>query len=535
MSPTRREVLKAGLGAAVLAAVPRPLLARFGAGWEPVPPIQDPRVRDLALRAVEAARAAGATYADVRLTHTRRRRFALPLVGHVQDREQMGVGVRAMVAGYWGYASSPVWDVDEMARLGREATRRARDSAMGPARPVDLAAAPVVTDGHWTMPVEIDPFEVSPYEIVDHLQSLSLFATRRPRVGVPVNWCEFEVQEKAFASTEGSYCSQRRYRSEGQFVVGYQGESERTQGALDLLTPAGVGWELYRGQPMYDEIERLIERLEEDLTLPLKAVEVGRYDLVCDAWSVARLVDRTLGRATELDRALGFEANAGGTSFLDDPLAMLGELEVAAPALTLSANRSERGGAATIAWDDEGVRPDDFTLVRDGVVTDYQTTRESASWIAEYYARNGRPARSHGCASAPSALELPLQRTPNLAIAPGPEALDFDGAVAGVDRGIAVRQLDVDMDFQGLNGLGLGAPVYEIKAGKRVARIVGSGLLFRAPELWKSLLALGGAESLRRYGTATNKGEPPQRDYHSVTAPPAIFGNVTAIDVMRKA
>jgi len=535
MSPTRRELLKAGLGIAALALVPRPLLARLESGWEPVPPIRDPRVKELALAAVEAARAAGATYADVRLTHTRTRRFTLPRAAFIQDAEQMAVGVRALVDGCWGYASSPVWDRNGVARLGRAAVASARTGSAGRTREVELAPAPVVHDEHWTMPVEIDPFEVHPFEIVDYLQSLALFTTRLPGAGVSNNNCTFTMQERAFASSDGSYFTQRLYRSEGRFVVGYQKGRERTGGELELLTPAGLGWELYKGQPLREEIERLVARLEEDLSLPLKPVEVGRYDVVFDQLSLARLVDRTLGRSTELDRALGYEANAGGTSYLSDPLGMVGKLEVGSRLLNLTGNRTERGGAATVRWDDDGVGPVEFTLVRDGVLTDFQTTRESASWIADYYARQGRPIRSLGCASAPSALELPLQRTPNLVLAPAGDAKDFDAIIAGVERGVAVRGVDVEMDFQALHGLCLGGNIYEIENGKRVARIAGAGLLFRSPELWKSLVGLGGPESLRRYGMATTKGDPPQHAYHSVTAPPGVFEKFTVIDVKRKA
>jgi TldD protein len=187
-----------------------------------------------------------------------------------------------------------------------------------------------------------------------------------------------------------------------------------------------------------------------------------------------------------------------------------------------------------VKWDDEGVAPAEFTIVKNGILTEFQTTRESAGWLRDYYAKNGSTLRSHGCASAPSGLEAPLTRTPNLALAPGQEALDFDSLVARVEKGIAVKTMDVETDFQNLNGLGLGR-MFEIKNGKRVARISGAGLLFRGPELWKGLLALGGRQSLRRFGMEVSKGEPAQETYHSVTAPPAAFKQLTFIDSTRKA
>jgi TldD protein len=529
---TRRDLLKAGASAATLAAIPRPLLARIRARPESLPPIQDPHLKDLALRAVEAARAAGATYADVRLTHTRERNLS---PSSVSDAERIGVGVRALLNGYWGFSSGPVWSADEMARLSREAVHQARTNALGKPRVVDLAPAPRVTDGHWVMPVKLDPFEVSPFEIMDMLASLQTYAERRgARGGGP---CTLLGQEKAFASTDGSYCTQVLYQTSGQ--IGFQRrEDHRTASrSLQLLTPAGVGWELFRDQPLREEIRRLIEEMKEDLSLPVKPVEVGRYDTVMDAMGVARLLDGTLGRATELDRALGYEANAGGTSYLNDPFAMVGTYQAGAPLMTVTANRSQPGGAATVKWDDEGVAPDEFTLVKDGMLTDFQTTRESAGWMRESYAKRSTPVRSHGCANAPSGIEPALQHTPNITVASGRETHDFDSLVAGLSTGIAIRDLDPDMDFQSLNGLGRGRDnfFYEVKKGKRVALLSNAGVLFRAPELWKGVLTLGGAASARRFGMAANKGEPAQTSYHSVTTVPALFRQLTVIDALRKA
>ena len=141
--------------------------------------------------------------------------------------------------------------------------------------------------------------------------------------------------------------------------------------------------------------------------------------------------------------------------------------------------------------------------------------------------------RSHGCAAAPSAVFAPLQHTPNLTLASGRDAKDFDSLVSGMVRGVAVKSGLVDLDFQHSSGLGTGR-LYEVKQGKRVARLAG-GFLFRATDLWKSLQALGGEGGLRRYGLSAMKGEPAQKYYHSVTAPAAMVKDLTIIDPLRKA
>jgi TldD protein len=541
MTFNRRTFLKAGALAAAAAAVPRPLLAQLGRRPEPIPPIEDPRLQALAARALDSARAAGASYADVRLTHTRQRDFNPQATS---DEETMEVGVRALVDGYWGFASSPVWSPDEMARLGREAVRQAKTNALGKSRVVELAPVPVVQSGHWEMPVAIDPFEVSPFEVQDFLTSLEIYIRRTLHSKVFNNVATSVVQAKAFASTLGSYCTQRCYRMEGGLIISVRSAGSQSEGraGLDFLTSAGLGWELFtaehlprvRNHSVREEIRHLVEELKEDLRLPVKPVDVGRYDAVFDASTMASLADDTLGRPTELDRALGYEANAGGTSYLNDPFGMVGSYQAGASALTLTADRSEHGGAATVKWDDEGVEPDAFTLVKNGMLTDFQTTRESAGWLKDVYAKRGTPFRSHGCMGASSGIESPLQQAPNLTLAPGHEAHDFDALVGGLTKGIAIKRGSLDMDFQHASGLGTGN-VFEIKNGKRVAIIASAGFLLRATEFWKALQTVGGEASLRRIGIRTEKGEPSERCYHSVTAAPAVFKDLTLIDPMRKA
>jgi TldD protein len=549
MTLSRRDFMRAGTAAALAAAVPGSLLRR----WEPrsseLAPIVDPMVKALAVRALDAAHTAGASYADVRLTHRSERRADRL---NVHDDEELTVGVRALVDGSWGFASSTFWTHDELARLGREAVAQARTTAIGNASRVELAAVPAVIDRHWAMPVAIDPFTIPVPEALDVVAGIEAWVRTMPGVGLTLI-CYLTKEERAFASTEGSYCTQTVYLTEGLarivYTDGTHGEvafddialvppvvpRESQIGWFDLLPAAGRGWEYVRDFSYRDVVAHYVEEMREAYRLPTKPVEVGRYDVIVDARTAAVLLAGTLAPATELDRALGYEANASGTSYLNNPLAMLGTEQVGAPALTVTANRSAAGGAATVQWDEEGVAPEAFTIVKDGVLADFPTTRESAAWLEPSYQKEGRPVHSHGCAAAPSAGDASMQHTPNLVLRPGAQALDFDGLVAEMTDGLAVRRLAIDMDFQALNGLGRPDRLYQVKRGKRVALIEGAGLLFRAPELWKGLQALGGAGSVEHLAGASTKGEPAQTTRYTIDAVPALFKQLTLIDVQRKA
>ena len=235
---------------------------------------------------------------------------------------------------------------------------------------------------------------------------------------------------------------------------------------------------------------------------------------------------------------MGGEANATGTSYITAPHEMLGTFRIGTPLLTVTGNRTEPGGVATVRWDDDGVTPDEFALVKDGILHDLSTTRESAVWFTEHYARTERPLRSHGCAHGAQdmlgrGITIPVGGVPNLQMAPGADGLDFNACVAGVSKGIAFQRMAFNMDFQQSNGMGSG-DAFEIRNGKRVARIQGAGTLLRAQDLWKSLTVVGGAQSRRRFGQYVIKGEPPQWHYYSASAVPAVFTNAAVIDVARR-
>jgi TldD protein len=194
-------------------------------------------------------------------------------------------------------------------------------------------------------------------------------------------------------------------------------------------------------------------------------------------------------------------------------------------------------GLATVQWDDEGVVPDEFPLVEHGVLLDYQTTREQAPWLAPWYHKEGRPVRSHGCASADSALAITMQHTPNLVLEPGTEGLSFDDMVRDTKKGLAVMSADIQTDFQCRNGSGLPqkTSVREIVNGKLGAVVTGLGFLFNTTELWKNLVALGGPQSMAQYPFTASKGEPKQNMYFSVKAVPAKITKLSFIDPTRKA
>jgi TldD protein len=250
---------------------------------------------------------------------------------------------------------------------------------------------------------------------------------------------------------------------------------------------------------------------------------------------------------------MGYEANAGGTSFLNNPLQQLGTYQVASPLVTVTANRSTPGQLATVQWDSEGVVPEKCTLVHDGILTDFQTTREQAAWLTPYYTKRGQQIRSHGYATAEDAIDIAMQHMPNLALEPSQADVKLDDLIANVKNGVLLTHGSASTDFQARTGI-LRGEMQEITNGRLGKFLSGGAVLFDTVDLWKNLTALGGPGTVmslalpaapfsaapravyRGYGNyGDTKGQPAQSGGYSVQGPAAIISNQPLIDLTRKA
>jgi TldD protein len=533
--------------------------------------------QQLAQQAVDAARSAGAQYADARLTRVVQQKYSLgfpPPTNEVhnarllnttgREPEMIGVGVRAMVNGYWGFSAFPLWGgipggTDAVVRLARDAVAQAKINSKGPMRAVEMGSVPVVK-GVWSTPIKIDPFKVT---IEEKMDTMAYWQYRAREIGMDfhkkrISYLNFARQERVVATSDGSLFTQILYESDCRILMWDDGKLlDDEVNAVKGLGIAAKGWEmlLEAGIPEQYPVIRAAQNAE-DMTS--KPAQIGRYTLVCDGATMSSVVAKTLGTATQLDRALGYEANAGGTSFIDDPLAMVGHYQVAAQPVTVTANRSAIAQLATVKWDDEGVEPEQFTLVKDGVLTDFQTTREQAAWLAPYYRQNGHPVRSHGCAGAENALKITMQMMPNLSMEPSHEAVGLNDLVSSVKDGILIEKCYVQsVDFQGRNGLLSGEVQYvgkmrEIKNGKIGRRLRDGAVQFNTLDFWKHVLAVGGSSTtditsesqydIRNFTISLGinvdgalKGQPQQGTSYSSSAAAAMIANQAIINPRRKA
>lgn len=531
MTTTRRNLLKHGT---IFSAVP--LIGSMGGKYGTYIPAQSDGsdralFKNIALRAVDAAKSLGAEYADARIT---RRVSIVALNGFPSESQEIAVGIRTLINGYWGFASSPYVNDEEVIRLATDAVSQSRINATGRVRSVEMSLAKPV-QGDWSDPAVLDLLTVSYEELHDFaagwIQKVEQYN------GVNQAFCKIVLKrtEKIYATSEGTLITQVQGKTAADFSLRIEGRRDlKNTGSLHLPL-ATAGWEYVLQAKPFEQIPKLIEEAKTNIGHMVEPVDVGRYTVVFDAACTAGLLAATLGPATQIDRAMGLEANAQGTSFLNKPLESLGSQSVSAPIINITGDRTIGKGAATARWDDEGVECKSFSIVKDGTLVDYQTSREQASWLSPYYDKLNRKTVSNACVSGDSALDLPMQHMPNIVFHPGSEDASFEGLIGDVKDGIAISGAQFSSDFQFRHGGSIKGMVRKITNGKLAQYLTDAGVLFNTEELWKNVKYIGGKNSSVMESFISVKGEPVQSSDYSVFSVPMMVEDVSLIDVKRKA
>jgi TldD protein len=550
VTTTRRDFLKssatiAAAGMAVDLVSPRfagaaALSSSFDRDARRIAPTAgDPALRALVLRAIDAAKSAGAQYADARISLNRSRTLATRerRVQAVSDNETLGCGVRVLVDGTWGFAATRELTPDAVARVAARAVAQARASRRTQVAPVRLAPVTPTPEGTWRSPARIDPFDVAIEDQVGLLLRANEAALGVRGVAFVNSAMFFLREEKTFASTDGTLTVQTIFRSQPSMTctaVSADRTDFQSRQSTDIQ-PKGLGYEHVLDANLVENAARWGAEAVEKLSA--KSVEVGRYDLVLHPTHLWLTIHESVAHPTELDRALGYEANYAGTSFVSPPRDVLGKLKYGPATMHVQADRSQEGSLAAIGWDDEGVQPETYDIIRNGVVVDYQTTREQAGELGWWYQQRNRPLRSHGNSYAQSWADVQFQRMPNVSLLPGERDLSWEDLIAATDRGIAiVGDGSFSIDQQRYNAQFGGQLYYEIRGGKITGMLKDVAYQMRTPEFWNSMDMLGGQRSYLLGGAfGDGKGQPSQSNAVSHGCPPTRHRQVTVINTGRKA
>ena len=480
------------------------------------------------------ARAAGlgATHADFRVERGRYQYLGVrdAVLQTATDAEDTGFAVRVVHGGAWGFASTVVLTDDEARRVAETAVAVAKVAAEMTTSPVELAPEPVHDDVEWVSAYDVNPLEVPTAEKA----AVLIDWTRRLRehrvVGHATSFLQQVQENKYYADLAGTRTTQQRVRIMPGFeAMGEDAASGTFDSMASIAPPVGRGWEYVTDGWDFDaELAEVPDLLAQKLTAP--SVEPGSYDLVIHPSNLWLTIHESIGHATELDRALGYEANYAGTSFATYD--KLGSLQYGSGLMNVTGDRTVEHGLATIGYDDEGVQTQQWDIVKDGVLVGYQLDRPMAAMKPEL-----NDGRSNGCAYADSPGHVPIQRMANVSLQPDPEGPDTDGLISRVERGIyVVGDRSWSIDMQRFNFQFTGQRFYKITDGKLDGMLRDVAYQATTTDFWGSMEAVGGPQTYVLGGAFNcGKAQPGQVAAVSHGCPSALFRNVNILNTTDEA
>ncbi len=461
------------------------------------------------------------SYADMRVIESRERNVSTKngKMAHASSEESLGLGVRVLVNGCWGFASTNDLSAASLCAVAARAVEIARASAEAKKTEIVLVPEPAVV-AEWTSPFQIDPFTTSVERNLDLLLQADAEMRAVPGVTLAEGSLHLNRTRQMFLSTEGTDIDQTRVVT----GIGIEAYSFLNNDIQKRSYPNSFrGQHQLTGYELIDQLH-LVEnarRIGEEAVALHKAAQCpeGSRTIILDGSQVGLQIHESIGHPIELDRVLGMEANYAGTSFLT--LDKLRNLRYGSPIVNVVADaRIEHGpGLGTFAYDDEGVAAQSTQIIRDGEFTGYLTSRETADTIGE--------PRSGGAMRADGWNRIPMIRMTNISLLPG--EWNYDDLVADTDDGIYMetnRSWSIDdrrYHFQ--FGCEIG---WEIKGGRKVRMLKNPSYSGITTEFWNSCDAICNQDHWVLWGTPNcGKGQPSQTMGTGHGAAPARFRNVT--------
>jgi TldD protein len=479
-------------------------------------------MKDLASWALDTATQRGAAYADIRVVDERSRALSTKngKIGNASELHSQGFGMRVIVDGAWGFASSRDLTREAMEETAAQAVRIAKASAQVKQKDVVLAPEKPAT-AEWMTPHQKDPFATSVEENLALLEKIDSELRSVQGVTLAETNMNFRREEQWFFSSEGANIHQTKI-STGAGYVAYSFAANEIQ-KRSYPSSFGGQWQ-NKGYELIEELQ-LVEnarRIAEESVALHRADQCpeGTFDLILESSQLGLQIHESIGHPIELDRVLGMEANFAGTSFLT--LDKLGRLKYGSELVNVVADaRQEHGpGLGTFAFDDEGVPAQSTPIITRGLFTGYLSSRETAALVG--LKRSGGTLRAEGW------NRLPMIRMTNISILPGEKPFRLDDLIASTDHGMLMgtnRSWSIDdkrYNFQFGTEIG-----WEIRNGKRSRMLKNPSYSGITTEFWNSMDAICSRDEWILWGTPNcGKGQPQQVMGTGHGASPARFRRV---------
>jgi TldD protein len=472
--------------------------------------------------ALETAKRLGASYADIRINRYRMEAITTreKQVQNVSSGQNFGFGVRVLVDGTWGFGASPYVTLDEARRVTAEAIDIAKANSRFNKRKVELVPVEKAT-AKWTSSFEKDPFDVPIDDKIAFLLKINETAMAVKGVSFVNSAMSWVNEQKYLATSDGSRIEQYLIRGNPRFsVTAIDRSTGDFQTRNSLREGQAIGYEYLTRHDWNGEAKEAAD--EAVMKLKARSVEPGTYDLVLMPSHLFLTIHESVGHPTELDRALLWEANYAGTSFLTPE--KTGKLKYGSDIVNFVADRTQPLGLATVGYDDEGVKGQEWHLVKDGLFVDWQTTRDLAPLIGKK--------TSYGCLHADSWGSVPFPRMPNISLQPSEKDVTAEDLIGGVENGIMINgRGSYSIDQQRYNFQFGGQTFWEIKNGKITGMLRDVAYQSRTTDFWGACDGLGGKATYEIPGTFNDgKGEPGQSNSVSHGCPVARFRGINVLN-----
>jgi TldD protein len=542
----RRDFIHlAGMGAGAM-MLPLPSFAHHIHPEDLLKPGMDVQQKKrLADTGLNAAKSGGATYADVRIGRYLNQ-FVITRENKVQsviNTESFGAGVRVIVNGTWGFASSNDVTPDGIKKTAEQAVAIAKANSKFQKEPLKLAPVQSYGEVAWNTPIKKNGFEVPIKDKADLLLAANAKAMKNGASFI--NSLIFLVNEqKYFASTDGSYIDQDIHRTWPNFnvtMIDKQSGQFKTRAAFSA--PVGMGYEYLDARAedkiqgpggiilynkSYDIIEDATMAAQQaKQMIAAKSVEPGKYDMVLEPSHLWLTIHESVGHPLELDRVLGYEANYAGTSFATLDKLQSKKFQYGNKVVNFVADKLQPGSLGAVGYDDEGVKTKKWDLVKDGILVNYQGIRDQVHILGQN--------ESHGCCYSQSWRDVQFQRMPNVSLSPGQQPLTPNEMISGVEKGVyIVKDGSFSIDQQRYYFQFGGQLFFEIKNGKIEGMLKDVAYQSNTQEFWNSCVQICDERDYRLNGAFNDgKGQPSQSNAVSHGSATARFNGVNVINTGR--
>lgn len=474
-------------------------------------------MKDKLKECIDWLRSKGVDYADCRYVKRERENIRVTdgTVDTLARDLDVGVGIRLLADGAWGFAATAVLSSADLKKTANKALQIARASATTKRTPVRLADQKPFVD-HYKSKCKKDPFAVGVDDKLALLMKVDSALRKSSKIKKAESSMMFLRTNKLFVSTDGAEIEQDIVESgAGYNVIAFDGKEVQKRSYPNSFGGdfAALGYEFVEGLNLLDHTDRVVD--EAIALLSAEPCPDTTTTIVIAAPMMALQVHESCGHPTELDRVLGTEISLAGGSFMT--IDKLNKLKYGSDIVNITADATSPGGLGTFGYDDEGVKAQRTPLIQNGLFVGYLTSRETAPVIKK---------KSNGAMRADGWNRIPLIRMTNINLEPG--EWEFDDLIADTSDGIYFDlNKSWSIDDKRLNFQFGTECAWEIKNGKRGRMFKNPVYTGITPEFWNSCDAICNEKYWHIWGVPNcGKGEPMQTAHVAHGASPARFRNV---------